>query len=71
MIEVRRYNRQNEQFELSFRVNDDATVDGSTQNAARIRQILNNYAGDPVEDMNYIKDIIRARYNSQLYQIVE
>ena len=71
MIEVQRYDRQADSFELSFRIHDDATVDGSTQKAERIRQILNNYAGDPVKDMNYIKDIIRARYSSQLYQIVE
>ena len=71
MIEVHKYDRQSESFELSFRVNEDATVDGTTKNAGRIRQILNNYSGDPVEDMNYIKDIIRARYNSQLYQTVE
>jgi len=71
MIEVHRYDRAADQFSLSFRVNDDASVDGTDKNAERVRQILNNYSGDPVEDLNYIEDIIEARYNSQLYQIVK
>jgi len=67
MIEVYRYDRQNEQAGLSFRINNDATVDGSDKNANRVRQILSNYAGDPVADLNYIEDIIEARYNNQYY----
>jgi hypothetical protein len=67
MIEVYKYTGDPDNLELVFRVNDDATVDGSNRFADRTRNVLENFS-EPAEDyIEAIEVIIEYRYNNASY----
>lgn len=67
MIEVYKYTGDPDDLELVFRVNDDATVDGSNRFADRTRNVLENFS-EPAENyIDAIEVVIEYRYNNSTY----
>lgn len=67
MIEVYKYTGDPDGLELVFRVNDDATVDGSNRFADRTRNVLENFS-EPAENyIDAIEVVIEYRYNNSTY----
>lgn len=67
MIEIYRYNRGADKYERVCTFNNDGTIDGSSFEADRLRNIIDGHNVDPDKYNDEIETIIQLRYNNAVY----
>jgi hypothetical protein len=67
MIDIYRYNRDAGNYEVVCTFNDDGTVDGSSFEADRLRNIIDGHNVDPDKYSDAIETIIQLRYNNAVH----
>jgi hypothetical protein len=73
MIEIYEADTETDSFNFQARINDDASVDGNTKIAQRIRAALDNWTDgvDPADELEYIEAVIEQKYQNQRFAITK
>lgn len=73
MIEIYRLDavREDPQWVFEARFNDDQTVDGTTETANSIRNVIQNWKRDPANDHDRIEAVLIDRYTNSHYKAVQ